>query len=159
MRLISEVVAAGDRNLDLQLRDLSSALQMFRAEHHWGRAVSLPQLGIAKRAIVFDLGTGPFFVLNPTVDWLSPDTFEVWDDCMCMPSIAVRVLRARSLTLSFVDESMRARCLERVSPQLSELIQHELDHLDGILFTDRMIPKWGVVARELRETALPISDG
>jgi peptide deformylase len=45
--------------------------------------------------------------------------------------------------------------LERVSSDVAELIQHELDHLDGILFTDRLIPAWGVVARELRDVARP----
>ena len=107
--------------------------------------------------IALDLGLQPFFVLNPVVEWLSEETFEVWDDCMCMPEIAVRVERARSLTLSFVDESMQARRLERVSSDVAELIQHELDHLDGILFTDRMIPAWGVVARELRDVARPLT--
>jgi peptide deformylase len=42
-----------------------------------------------------------------------------------------------------------------VSSEVAELIQHELDHLDGILLTDRMIPAWGVVARELRDVARP----
>jgi len=76
---------------------------------------------------------------------------------MCEPNIAVRVLRARSLTLSFVDETMRKRRLERVAAELSELIQHEVDHLDGIVFTDRMIPEWGVISRRMREVAIPVS--
>src|ERR1700722_4605441 len=157
LRLTSAAVTPGDPELLQQLRDLSGALDSFRAEHRWGRAVSMPQSGIAKRAIVFDLGAGPFFALNPEVKWYSPETFELWDDCMCMPSIAVRVKRARSLTLSFLDESMRMKCFDQVSSELSELIQHEIDHLDGILFTDRMIREWGVVARELREVAKPVS--
>lgn len=156
LRLVSATVAPNDPQLHQQLKDLSGALQSFRAKYSWGRAISLPQLGIAKRAIAFDLGAGPFFTLNPEVKWSSPETFELWDDCMCMPSIAVRVKRACSLTLSFLDDSMQVKCFDQVSSELSELIQHELDHLDGILFTDRMIPEWGVVARELREVANPI---
>ncbi|HXI47379.1 MAG TPA: peptide deformylase [Steroidobacteraceae bacterium] len=159
LRLTSAKVAHDDPQLPQDLRDLAAALQSFRKEHRWGRAVAAPQLGIAKRAIVFDIGAGPFFVLNPAVDWLSAETFELWDDCMCMPSIAVKVTRACSLTRSFVDEFMRPTRLDRVSPELSELIQHELDHLDGILLTDRMIPEWGVVARELRGIAQPMLRG
>jgi peptide deformylase len=50
---------------------------------------------------------------------------------------------------------MQTRRLERVASDVAELIQHELDHLDGILLTDRMIPAWGVVARELRDVVRP----
>jgi peptide deformylase len=155
LRLTSAPVTPDDPQLRHDLADLASALASFRAEQGWGRAVSLPQLGIPKRAIVFDLGAGPFFMLNPEVEWLSAESFELWDDCMCMPSIAVKVRRACSLSVSFLDESMRARRLERVARDVSELVQHELDHLDGILFTDRMIPDWGVVARGLRDIARP----
>jgi peptide deformylase len=155
LRAISAAVEPDDPTLHRELRELADALKSFRSSHGWGRAIALPQLGIAKRVIAFDLGMQPFFVLNPVVEWLSEEKFELWDDCMCMPEIAVRVERARSLTISFVDESMQARRLERVTSDVAELIQHELDHLDGILLTDRMIPAWGVVARELRDVARP----
>jgi peptide deformylase len=155
LRAISAAVEPDDPTLHRELRELADALKSFRSSHGWGRAIALPQLGIAKRVIAFDLGMQPFFALNPVVEWLSEEKFELWDDCMCMPEIAVRVERARSLTISFVDESMQARRLERVTSDVAELIQHELDHLDGILLTDRMIPAWGVVARELRDVARP----
>jgi peptide deformylase len=138
------------------IADLHRALAAFRTIHGWGRAIALPQLGILKRIVVFDLGTGPFAALNPRIEWLSPETFEVWDDCMCLPSIAVKVRRARSLTLSFLDEYSKPCRLEQVAQQDAELIQHELDHLDGILFTDRMIYKWGVIARDYRDRAEPL---
>jgi peptide deformylase len=154
LRAISVAVEPGDPTLHRELQDLAGALRSFRSSHGWGRAIALPQLGTPKRVIAFDLGMQPFFVLNPVVEWVSEERFELWDDCMCMPEIAVRVERARSLTLSFVDESMQARRMERVSSDVAELIQHELDHLDGILLTDRMIPAWGVVARELRDVAI-----
>jgi peptide deformylase len=156
LRAISSPVEAGDPTLRRELQDLAEALRSFRSSHGWGRAIALPQLGVAKRVIAVDLGKQPFFVVNPILEWISEEKFELWDDCMCMPEIAVRVERARSLTLSFVDESMQARRLERVSSDVAELLQHELDHLDGILFTDRMIPAWGVVARQLREVARPL---
>ena len=159
LRAISAAVEPGDPTLHRELQDLAGALRSFRSSHGWGRAIALPQLGTPKRVIAFDLGVQPFFVLNPVVEWVSEEKFELWDDCMCMPEIAVRVERARSLTMSFVDESMQGRRLERVSSDVAELIQHELDHLDGVLLTDRMIPAWGVVARELRDVARPHDEG
>jgi hypothetical protein len=58
--------------------------------------------------------------------------------------------RACALRLSFLDEHLQTKSLEHVPPELSELIQHEMHHLDGVLFTDRMFPQLGVIDRELR---------
>ncbi|GAP66774.1 peptide deformylase [Mizugakiibacter sediminis] len=146
----------GGADLSAHQADLAAALSAFRASHGWGRAVALPQLGVAKRIVAFDLGGGPFFAINPVIEWQSPETFEVWDDCMCLPEIAVRVRRSRSLTLEYLDANRKRVRLERVSEDLSELIQHEMDHLEGVLLTDRMLPEWGVVAREARDRARPI---
>jgi peptide deformylase len=94
--------------------------------------------------------------LNPVVEWRSDELYEVWDDCMCLPEIAVRVRRHCSLTLSGFDEAMRPFRMERLPADLAELFQHELDHLDGIVMTDRMLPEWGVVARAVRDIARPL---
>ena len=157
LRRLSVPVMVGDKDVQRHVADLAAALAQFRALHGWGRAVALPQLGVAKRVIAFDLGSGPFFAINPVIEWMSPETFEVWDDCMCLPAIAVRVRRQRSLTLSYVDERGAPASMERVPEELSELIQHEMDHLEGMLLTDRMLPEWGVVARALRDIAQPIA--
>lgn len=156
LRQLSAAVGMGDRTLSRHFTDLAAALSDFRASHGWGRAVALPQLGVPKRVIAFDLGDGPFFMVNPTISWISRAEFEVWDDCMCLPEIAVRVRRSRSLSISYLDSEMRHAQLDHVAEDLSELIQHEMDHLDGILLTDRMLPEWGVVARSARERATKV---
>ena len=138
------------------MRPMAEALAAFRSAHGWGRALAAPQLGIAKRIIVLDLGAGPFFMINPAVERRSPEEFELWDDCMCAPSIAVRLLRSRSMTVRFTDERGRVARIEKCGESVSELLQHELDHLDGVLLTDRMLPKWGVVQREARAIAEPV---
>jgi peptide deformylase len=139
LRTPSQPVAPDDPALEAHMRDLASALATFRAANGWGRAVALPQLGVAKRLVVLDLGSGPGFVINPVVLWTSPELFEVWDDCMCAPDIAVRVLRHRSMTVRFETEQGLTRTIERAPEEVSELLQHELDHLDGVLMTDRRI--------------------
>ena len=88
---------------------------------------------------------------------MSPESFEVWDDCMCLPEIAVRVRRRRSLTLNYLDERLRPERMELVPEALSELIQHEMDHLDGVLLTDRALSEWGIVARSARAIASPFA--
>ena len=116
---------------------LHAALQAFRAEHGFGRAIAAPQLGIGKRIIAVDLGAGPFTVINPVITWRSADTVTLWDDCMCFPDLLVRVRRAASITVDYVDERGEARTLDRLDPRTAELLQHEIDHLDGILAIDR----------------------
>lgn len=99
------------------------------------------------RILLFDLGSGPFLMINPEVLWRSKEMVEVWDDCMCAPEIAVRVLRHRSLTISFHDEHRKEIRMETTPESLSELVQHEIDHLDGILMTDRRLSDSDVFSR------------
>ena len=158
LRVPSEAVTLGEPTLNGLMRQMAEALAAFQSVHGWGRALASPQLGIAKRIIVLDLGAGPFFMINPTVEWRSPEQFELWDDCMCAPSIAVRVLRSRSLTVRFSDEQGRTARFEKTGESVSELLQHELDHLDGVILTDRMLSQWGVVSREARPIAKPMDN-
>ncbi|HUR81654.1 MAG TPA: peptide deformylase, partial [Thermoanaerobaculia bacterium] len=79
--------------------ELASALDAFRKQHGFGRAISAPQIGIPQRFIAVNLGRGTFFVVNPVVTWRSGETFTMWDDCMSFPDLLVRVPRFRSLSL------------------------------------------------------------
>jgi peptide deformylase len=63
---------------------------------------------------------------------------EVWDDCMCFPDLLVRVLRHRRIRLTFRDLDWKGRSLD-LEGDLAELLQHEYDHLDGILAVSRAI--------------------
>jgi len=64
--------------------------------------------------------------------------FEMWDDCMSFPNLLVKVRRHKSLTLTFYDLK-REKQVWHLQDDLAELIQHEYDHLDGILATQRAI--------------------
>jgi peptide deformylase len=116
-----------------------ATLAAFRRRHGFGRALAAPQVGIPLRLIAIDLGAGPFAVINPQIRWRSEETFELWDDCFSVPDKIVRVRRHRSISLECRDEQFRTRRWERLPPDLSELLQHEIDHLDGILMTDRAV--------------------
>ena len=128
-----------DPDLSDDLNRLDEALDEFRRQHGFGRAISAPQVGIGKRIIYVNLGATPFVVINPDITLRSERTFKVWDDCLSVPDVIVRVKRHRSISLEYVDKKGRRRRWERLPPDLSELIQHEVDHLDGILMTDRAI--------------------
>jgi peptide deformylase len=128
---------------------LAATLEEFRRQHGFGRAISAPQIGIAKRFIAVNLGKGTFFVVNPVVTWRSDETFTLWDDCMSFPDLLVRVQRARSLSLEYVDEQGRRKEWRELDQAAAELLQHEIDHLDGVLAVDRaMGPESLVMRRE-----------
>jgi peptide deformylase len=63
---------------------------------------------------------------------------ELWDDCFSFPDLLVRVRRAAEVKIAYQDEHGADRELH-AKHQLAELLQHELDHLDGVLATDRAI--------------------
>ncbi|MDD5361179.1 MAG: peptide deformylase [Ignavibacteria bacterium] len=117
--------------------DLHNVMEEIRAKYGFGRAIAAPQLGIMKRVIYMNIDK-PVIIINPELSNLSDDTFELWDDCMSLPELFVKVKRHRRLTLNFTDEN-REKHVWNLSDDLSELIQHENDHLDGILCTMRAL--------------------
>jgi peptide deformylase len=78
----------------------------------------------------------PWFILNPVVTDIGDEDFWVWDDCCSFPDILVRVQRAYQIEMTFQDMSGRRQKIRAIGP-LAELLQHEIDHLDGVLSVDR----------------------
>jgi peptide deformylase len=126
-----------DHDLAAELSAMHATLDAFRRQHGFGRALAAPQVGIVKRIVVMNLGAGPIALINPEIVWRSAERFELWDDCLSVPDRVVRVQRHRRVSLRYVDEAGRTRTWTRLPPDLSELVQHEVDHLDGILMTAR----------------------
>ena len=145
LRVRSSEVATYDAN---EFDALAATLDDFRRRHGFGRAISAPQIGIAKRFIAVNLGKGTFFVVNPAIAWRSDETFTLWDDCMSFPDLLVRVERARSLSLEYVDEQGRRKEWRELDQAAAELLQHEIDHLDGVLAVDRAIDPESLVMRQ-----------
>ena len=125
--------------------DLKDTLQAFRSRYGRGRAIAAPQIGVPKRLVFWDTGA-PQLLINPVLDDLSPDTFELWDDCMSFPDLLVRVSRARRCSVRFRDLDWK-ETVWHLDDALSELIQHECDHLDGILATQRAIDSRSIALR------------
>jgi peptide deformylase len=113
-------------------------MQEVRTRYGFGRGIAAPQLGIMKRLVYLHLDGQPYVLLNPELSDLSPTMFELWDDCMCFPNLLVRVQRHEALTVTYRDAQWQ---LQRwlVQGAVAELLQHECDHLDGILCTMRAL--------------------
>jgi len=126
--------------------DLHDTLIDFRKQYNCGRAIAAPQIGIMKRLIYMYIDK-PIVFINPTLDQFSPEMFEIWDDCMSFPSLLVRVNRYKSCRVRFKDTNWKDQELT-FSDDLSELIQHEYDHLDGILATQRAVDQFSFVLKD-----------
>ena len=135
--LIAEVHAPVTQML---VKDLADTLADFCLRNGFGRAIAAPQIGARQRMIFVNLqnGSEPFALINPQIVRASAEQFELWDDCFSLPNLLVRVRRHRNLDVQFTDQHGAARRLT-ATDDLSELLQHEIDHLDGILATDRAI--------------------
>ena len=109
----------------------------FRKKYGVGRAIAAPQIGLLKRIICLNIDK-PVAMINPEFSELSSEMFEVWDDCMSFPNLLVKVMRHKKLTLTFHDINWQKQTWY-LEDDLAELIQHEYDHLDGILATQKAI--------------------
>ena len=119
------------------IADLHNVMQEIRDRYNFGRAIAAPQLGIMKRLIYMNIDK-PVVFINPEFSNLSDEMFDVWDDCMCLPNLLVKVKRHRHLTIKYFDEHWQMQEW-KMSDDLAELLQHEYDHLEGILCTMRAI--------------------
>ncbi len=119
------------------VQDLHDTLMAFRARYHAGRAIAAPQIGWMKRIVYMNIDR-PVVMLNPVIDQKSEELMTVWDDCMSFPDLFVRVLRHRSCRITFRNERWEEETM-MLEGDLAELLQHECDHLDGILAVMRAI--------------------
>ena len=118
--------------------DLRDTIRAFRERHGWGRAIAAPQIGV-QRQIVYTEFDEPRILINPVISGLSDaDMIELWDDCMSFPDLLVKVRRHRSCRVAYRDERWRGQTIA-AEGALSELLQHEIDHLNGTLATMRAV--------------------
>jgi peptide deformylase len=130
---------------------LRATLLHFRRQLGFGRAIAAPQIGVSRRVVALELAGAPHFLVNPELTWRSPETFTLWDDCLSFPFLMVRVRRHAALALRYLDEHGEEHEWKVDSRAVSELLQHELDHLDGILAVDRALDARSLVSREVFE--------
>ncbi len=117
------------------IEDLHDTLMDFRDRMGAGRAIAAPQIGVPKRLVYMHV-TEPVAFINPRLEALSAEMITLWDDCMSFPELLVRVRRHRTCRIVYRDRSWEP-CTMDLTDDRSELLQHETDHLDGVLAVDR----------------------
>lgn len=118
--------------------DLQDTMADFRRKYGFGRAIAAPQINEHVRMIYLNYDGNPKALINPRLEFTGDEKFVVWDDCMSFPGLEVRLYRYKKCSVYYKNLEWEDCTLE-FEGDLSELIQHEYDHLDGILAVQRAI--------------------
>jgi peptide deformylase len=106
-----------------------------------GIGLAAPQVGVQKRAFVADLGGGgepaPIYLINPEITWRSETTNVAEEGCLSLPKQFGDVSRFDQVRVRYLDREGAAREIA-AEGLLARCLQHEIDHLDGILFVDHL---------------------
>ncbi|UCF06493.1 MAG: peptide deformylase [bacterium] len=117
--------------------DLHDTMMNFRSRYGFGRAIAAPQIGVKKRLVYMHIDRPTPFV-NPRLVDKSDEMITIWDNCMSFPDLLVRIRRHKSCAIEYRDLEWNEKRMP-LEGELSELLQHECDHLDGILAVMRAI--------------------
>jgi peptide deformylase len=138
------------REIQDLVRDLADTLAHWRSKTGYGRGIAAPQLGVPQRVIFLKLPEAdPWPLINPEIIERSPEKIIVWDACLSFLSIFMQVERHLQITVRY--QTLDGDTLEFEAGDdrnLSELLQHEIDHLDGILAIDRVLDTKTICTRE-----------
>jgi len=146
LRAISSPVAT-KAEAGAVFQDLRDTLHEFQRTHGFGRGISAVQIGEPKRLIYIELDGRAYCLRNPEYEWQSGEKFQLWDDCFSFPNLMVRLERSVGVRIRYENEAGEVERLE-ARDAFSELLQHEIDHLDGILAVDRALDRESLCTRE-----------
>ena len=130
LREVAQPVERIDKKLQRLLRDMAET--MYSAD---GVGLAAPQVGVSKRVVVIDVGEGLYELINPEIVKREGKVLGS-EGCLSVPDYEVEVERSEYVECEFTDKTGQ-RMLLSASGLLAICIQHELDHLDGILFIDK----------------------
>ena len=131
------------------IQDLHDTLMAFRERYNAGRAIAAPQIGAMKRVVYMHIDR-PVVFINPVLDLESAEMMELWDDCMSFPELLVKVHRHQRCRITYRDENWAEQSIA-LEGDLSELLPHEVDHLDGILAVQQAIDDKSFALRSQRQ--------
>lgn len=105
--------------------------------HANGVGLAAPQIGVLRRAIVIDVGEGPMKIINPVITESTGAIIDI-EGCLSIPYLTGSVERPEFMKVKYIDDKGEEKIME-ANGLLARALCHEIDHLDGILYTDRAI--------------------
>ncbi|MDP3685791.1 MAG: peptide deformylase [bacterium] len=101
-----------------------------------GIGLAAPQLGVPQRVVVINYPQGkPYGLINPEIVWASKGTSLLEEGCLSIPEVVVRVTRPKKIKVRALNEHGEPREIT-ANDLLAKILQHEIDHLNGVLITD-----------------------
>ncbi|HWA36638.1 MAG TPA: peptide deformylase [Burkholderiales bacterium] len=142
LEVSAPVLRFGTRELGDLLQDMRDTMA-----HLNGAGLAAPQIGVLQRVVIFGVASNPRYpgidpvpdtvLINPVLQPLSDEEEEGWEGCLSVPGMRGWVPRWKRLRYSGFDET--GRRFERVAEDFhARVVQHEVDHLDGILYPRRI---------------------
>ncbi|QQY80789.1 peptide deformylase [Keratinibaculum paraultunense] len=132
LRKVSRKITKIDDRIKILLEDMLDT--MYKEE---GVGLAAPQVGVLRRAIVIDIGDGPLKLINPEIIYEEGEDIDV-EGCLSVPNKVGKVKRPEKVKVKYLDISGEENIIEGIG-LLAKVLCHEIDHLDGILFIDKMI--------------------
>jgi len=102
-----------------------------------GMGLAAPQVGILKRIVVFETGEGATALINPKIVKLGKEKFLDVEGCLSFPGIWLKIKRPKKIEVEATD-LMGKKVRISAEFMVARILQHEIDHLDGVLFTERI---------------------
>ncbi|MCW9025568.1 MAG: peptide deformylase [Gammaproteobacteria bacterium] len=142
LKQMAEPVEAIDNELEIFIRDLEATMRAGPG----GVGIAAPQVGILKRIIIVDVSSKPKIKQHGRLVLINPEITE-WEGmakgregCMSVPDYTGNVIRAKNIKLSALNEQGEP-CEYDMEGFEARAVQHEIDHLDGLLFLDRLVSR------------------
>jgi len=137
---LKQVAASVERVDDEVRRLMDDMLETMRDAP--GIGLAAPQVGVLKRVIVLDLAREdeepqPYRMANPELTWVSDEDASYEEGCLSLPEHYAEVVRPAAIKVRYLDHEGEIREIE-ADGLLATCVQHEMDHLDGILFVDHI---------------------
>ena len=159
LKLKAARVAAVDNSIRRLMDDMLET--MYAAP---GIGLAAPQVGVSQRVIVVDIGKDendrqPVRMANPEIVWVSDDDTPYEEGCLSVPEHYAAVVRPSAIRVRYVDAQNEIREMD-ADGLLATVLQHEIDHLDGVLFIDHLSSlKRNMILRKLlksKKEAVPV---
>ncbi len=127
----AEKIKIIDEDVKALIKNLSDTLREAK-----GIGLAASQIGVLKSVAVISLEKGTRVIINPEVVWRSKDTEEFEEGCLSLPGVTINIRRSSKIKLKALDKKGKEIEIE-AEGMLARVIQHEIDHLNGILILDR----------------------
>ena len=152
LKVKARPVAAVDAKVRRLMDDMIETMY-----HAIGIGLAAPQVGVAQRVLVIDCARegekpAPMRLANPEILWRSEETMLANEGCLSLPEHYADVVRPKAIRLRYLDHENEIREIEATG-LLATCLQHEIDHLEGVLFVDHISTlKRGMILRKLAKT-------